>query len=93
MKYRVKPTIVEAMQLTELNFEAVESFIGDAAKGRHYNNERDFLKHENPVGIFLKTGEGTALAIIGDYVVKGEAGDMHLRKAEVFAETHEPVME
>lgn len=66
-QYRKKPMIIEAIQLTKDNFDEVKKIVGEYYQGEHYRNEFDFLKHENPEGIFLKRDK---VVYIGDYIVK-----------------------
>ena len=88
-KYRKKPVVIEAIQLTKSNFEEVENFIGNSFLHRHYNNEVDFVKHENPIGIIIKTLEGDHLAKIGDFVIKGVHGEFYPCKPDIFEKTYE----
>lgn len=39
----------------------------------------------------IKTSEGTMQAIMGDWIIKGEQGELYLRKPDVFKQTYEPV--
>jgi len=89
MKFRKKPVIIEAVQLTADNFGEVETFLGTAKHIRHFINERDFLKKTNPVGILIQTLEGAMLANIGDYVIKGVHGEFYPCKPEIFSATYE----
>lgn len=93
-KYRKKPVVIDAVKLTEDNFEEVESFIGVGDDThRHYNNEVDFVKHKNPCGLHIKTLEGLMLASIGDYVIKGVQGEFYPCKPDIFEQTYELVSE
>jgi hypothetical protein len=88
-KYIKKPVIIEAIQLTKENFEEVETFIKESFLNRHYNNEVDYLKKINPIGIFIKTLEGNHLANIGDFIIKGVKGEFYPCKTDIFALTYE----
>ena len=89
MKFRKKPVVIDAVQLTVDNFADVENFIGCSSNNRHYINERDFLKKTNPVGLFIKTLEGNMLASINDYIIKGISGEFYPCKPDIFAATYE----
>lgn len=90
MKYRKKPVVIDAIQLTETNFIDVEKFIGVGEDThRHYNNEVDFLKHKNPCGLHIKTLEGLMIASIGDYIIKGVKGEFYPCKPDIFLATYE----
>lgn len=89
MKFRKKPVVIDAVQLTIDSFEDVENFIGCTSSNRHYINERDFLKKTNPVGLFIKTLEGNMLASVNDYIIKGVSGEFYPCKPDIFAATYE----
>ena len=91
MKFRKKPVVIDAIQLTVDAFADVENFIGCTSNSRHYINERDFLKKTNPVGLFIKTLEGNMLASINDYIIKGVSGEFYPCKPDIFAATYEKV--
>jgi hypothetical protein len=89
-QYKKNPVVIEAIQLTSDNFAEVEAFIGYTDNTRrHYSNEQEFLRQENPVGIYVKTLEGTMLASIGDYVIKGVKGEFYPCKPDIFSYTYE----
>ena len=89
MKFRKKPVVIDAVQLTIDSFEDVENFIGCTSSNRHYINERDFLNKTNPVGLFIKTLEGNMLASVNDYIIKGVSGEFYPCKPDIFAATYE----
>lgn len=91
--YVKKPVEISAIQLTADNFSEVEQFIGcfDHDRLRQYNNEVDFVKRQNPVGLNIKTLEGNMLAAIGDYVIRGIKGEFYPCKPDIFELTYEPV--
>lgn len=89
--YMKKPVVISAIQLTSENFSDVESFIGITELNRHYVNEHDFLSKSNPTGLFIKTLEGSMLANIGDYVIKGVQGEFYPCKPDIFTATYTPV--
>ena len=89
--YMKKPVVISAIQLTSENFSDVESFIGITELNRHYVNEHDFLSKSNPVGLFINTLEGSMLANIGDYVIKGVQGEFYPCKPDIFTATYTPV--
>ena len=91
MKFRKKPVVIDAVQLTADSFSDVESFIGCTSNNRHYINERDLLNKTNPAGLFIKTLEGTMLASINDYIIKGVSGEFYPCKPDIFAATYEKV--
>lgn len=86
--YKRKPTVVEAIQLAEDNFDEIKNFVGEYYQGEHYKNEYDFLKHENPEGIFLKRDK---IAYIGDYIVKDVDGLFYPYKEILFKKIYEEI--
>lgn len=91
MQYRKKPVVIDAVQLNADSFDEVESFIGvTSGVFRHYNHEGDFLKKQNPQGLHIKTLEGTMLASLGDFIIKGVNGEVYPCKPDIFEKTYEP---
>ena len=91
-QYVKKPIAIEAIKLTENNFEDVENFIGlKPNTRREYRNEIDFLKHTNPTGLFINTLEGTMCAKIGDYIIKGVKGEFYPCKPDIFEQSYDIV--
>ena len=72
-----KPVTIEAMQLTPVNIEAVESFVGGDAtvsSGR----------------VIIATLEGAMTASVGDWVIKGVKGEFYPCKPDIFDATYNP---
>ena len=72
MKFkRKKHKEYEGIQLTSTNYAEVKAFMNvkPDAPIEHYNNESDYLNKRNPVGLFVKTPQGMALAKEGDYIL------------------------
>ena len=85
MKYRKKPVVIEAMQLTDTNVLTVMNFIGGVGivvVGYGYNDE-PFIK--------IRTLEGEMLAAIGDYIIRGVKGEFYPCKPDIFEMTYESV--
>ncbi len=79
--YRKKPVIIEARRLTRENFRAV----GDWAGVR----ECWELTAPKPA-LHIETLEGVMKAFLGDYVIKGVAGEFYPCKPDIFEATYEP---
>lgn len=76
MKYRKKPVVIEAIQLSCTNIGDVEDFVGgDAAI-----EDGDLI---------IATLEGPLRASVGDYIIKGVKGEFYPCKPEIFALTYE----
>jgi hypothetical protein len=94
MKFRKKPVVIEAVQLTRANWETqanwdeINEFLGmeNWRAGKWWANP---LKNE--VGIV--TLEGTMVASADDWIIKGVKGEFYPCKPDIFAATYEPVEE
>ena len=91
MEYRKKPVVIEALRWTGRNLEEVQNFLGGS-----------FVKYEVvcdtawEVGkgipfteISIKTIDAVAIAINGDYIVKGVQGEFYPCKPDIFEATYE----
>ena len=78
-KYRKRPIVIEAIHLTPLNIEEVETFVGGDA-GTHPDG-----------GMVIATLEGAMRASIGDFIIKGVNGEFYPCKPDIFAKTYEVV--
>lgn len=80
-RFRKRPVIIEAMQFTGDNLEAIAAFIGETPP------------HEAiDAGMYvIKTLEGDMAAFPYDWIIKGVQGEFYPCKADIFAETYEPV--
>lgn len=77
-KYRKKPVVIEAVQWTGDNLVEVSQFI--MAHGS-YNGISKIIK--------IETLEGTMMANIGDYIIKGIKGEFYPCKPDIFEQTYE----
>ena len=78
MLYRKKPVVIEAVQWTGFNKEAILMFCSAAFF------DGDDLK--------IHTLEGDHLALIGDYIIKGVHGEFYPCKEDIFHKTYEVVL-
>jgi len=85
MKFRKKPVVIEARQITENNLEEIEAWCGGSIKG-------DSLPRNLRL-IVIPTREGGRRALIGDWVIKGVAGEFYPCRPASFADIYEPVEE
>jgi len=92
MKYRKKPVVIEAIQITEdmvyqyLNHDVPFPFtvqLGSA--GTNTNGE---LNHFSGT---IETIEGIMRVYIGDWIIKGVAGEYYPCKPDIFEATYEAV--
>jgi hypothetical protein len=82
-KYRKKPVIIEAVQITEGTF-----------KDPHPNPEHIVGLVYDPINkqVQIPTLEGTMVGNIGDYIIKGVKGEYYPCKPDIFEETYEEVV-
>lgn len=89
-KFRKKPVVIEAVQLTGTleAFDAAVAFMG--AAGGAYNGH---LGDSDPYRswLYIDTLEGKMAAFTGDWIIRGVKGEFYPCKPEVFAATYEPV--
>jgi hypothetical protein len=78
-KYRKKPVVIEAKELT-YNTDVQEE-IADWCNGK-----------QGPDGsVFIETLEGRMTAVTGDYIIKGVNGEFYPCKPDIFHKTYEKV--
>jgi hypothetical protein len=80
-RFRKKPVVIEAWQLTEDNAVAVADWVSD--HGVHCD--------QFPERLLITTLEGEMSAPLGWWVIRGVAGEFYPCAADVFAQTYEPV--
>lgn len=82
-QYRKRPIVIEAVQWTGDNLEAIWDWAG--AENVYGPTE------ENPDALIISTSEGRMRADLGDWVIRGVAGELYPCKDPIFRETYEPV--
>jgi hypothetical protein len=98
-KYRKKPVVVEAIQVSWRNWNALCDFIPSVALDQ--NLARRSLSYSDTCGepgpeyieLLIPTPEGIMTARHGDYIVKGVNGEFYPIKPDIFAATYEEVVE
>lgn len=91
-KYRKKPVVIEALQLTNNNILDVHIFIFRNNGIALYVGFDNWLKYENNIkqnGLLIPTLEGEIRASIGDYIIKGVKGEFYPCKPDIFKLTYE----
>jgi hypothetical protein len=80
-KYRKKPVVVDAVHYDGANLEEVANFIGSKLPSHP----------DDMIGtpIFIKTLEGYMRTDVGDWIIKGVAGEFYPCKPDIFAQTYE----
>ncbi len=83
-KFRKKPVVIEAVQITDATFD-----------DPHPNPEHIAGPIYDPVNrtVIIATLEGTMLANVGDWIIRGVKGELYPIKPDIFEATYEPVEE
>ena len=79
-KFRKKPVVIEAVQWTGKNLAEITMFC-------------DTVKlHDRGDCLTIPTLEGDHRADLGDWIIRGVAGEFYPCKPDIFAATYEPVV-
>lgn len=99
-KFRKKPVIIEAIQLTETNISEVLNFMGQTIRLPSFQEQMRFEQYEDSVienGMDIYTledgndGRAKHVANIGDWIIKGVKGEFYPCKPDIFEQTYESV--
>lgn len=84
MKYRKKPVVIEAevFKNTTESLDKLSDFMGDLRVSYEDN--------DNPK-LLIDTLEGTMIASVGDYIIRGVNGEYYPCKPDIFNKTYEEV--
>ena len=95
MKYRKKPVVIEARQLTDENYVEIHDWVYDVDSSSMYDAVIGAILSEKRKynGLPIPTLEGKMVASIGDYVIKGIKGEFYPCKPDIFENTYEKVEE
>jgi hypothetical protein len=97
-RYRKKPVVIEAVQLTWATWDEMCGFAGvsphpGAPFGVYVRDDgtvtKDF-EDGTKIGLMIPTLEGDMLAVEDDFVIRGVKGELYPCKPDIFAETYEP---
>ena len=86
-KFRKKPVVIEAIQLSRKCADVVVDFIGKENINDY--NLGEFA--EDSCYIEIKTLEGNHYANEGDWIIKGIKGEFYPCKPDIFEQTYEEV--
>lgn len=87
MKYRKKPVVIEAVQWTGEN---IDEILSHGNSGPHPSWGADFQVNTSDKTVEILTREGVMKASVGDWIIRGVAGEFYPCKPDIFAETYEP---
>lgn len=77
-RYRKRPVVIDAIQWLGDNFVAVDEFVAC----NHVTNPREGR-------VAIETLEGTMVATIGDWIIRGVNGEFYPCKDDIFVKTYE----
>lgn len=81
-RWRKKPVVVDAVQLTDANAELVRDWVS--------RNGGQCRLNSDPTQLDIVTLEGTMAANPGHFVIRGVRGEFYPCDPEIFEETYEP---
>lgn len=84
MKFRKKPVVIEAVQVTDDSIEDVLRWLNSGKAGFTLSLKGEF---------HINTLEGDMEVSPGDWVIKGVKGEFYPCKPDIFAATYDPVEE
>jgi hypothetical protein len=83
MKFRKKPVVIEARQLTKESLGELFEWVDGKA----------FYEPDGSIsGLKIFTLEGNMKAEFGDWVIRGVQGEFYPCKPDIFEATYEPVL-
>ena len=85
-KYRKKPVVIEAIQLTNESIIEIIKWATD-----YISIKIDTDENDNIIGMIIPTLEGAMKASMNDYIIKGIQGEFYPIKSEIFFKTYEKV--
>ncbi len=88
-KYRKKPVVIEAVQLTWDNWNEICDFadVGYLNEG----HPEGCMLSENRIGLNIPTLEGLMLGEENDWIIKGVKGELYPCRPDIFEMTYEEV--
>jgi len=92
MKYRKKPIVIDAIQWDGNNLKEVIDLIGLHESAKKWT-WKEYEKKVAEQGLKIFTLEGTMMASIGDYIIKGINGEFYPCKPDIFEASYEEVKE
>ena len=92
-KYQKLPVVVEALEWTGQNHRAMYDFLTGRFDDYIRSTGQNFFIDHNVVqgGLVIRTLEGTHVANIGDFIIKGVKGEFYPCKPDIFKLTYQEV--
>lgn len=97
MKFKKKPIVIEAVQLTWKTWCEICDFLNGILSAenpaRNVETFSDTCGEQGPhyIELTIPTLEGDVIARHGDWIIKGIAGEFYPCKPDIFAKSYEPV--
>jgi hypothetical protein len=85
-KFRKKPVVIEAVQVTATAEAKIFEFVGGSVEAFDTNSK-------GLASLSIKTLEGTMTAGLGDWIIKGVKGEFYPCKDDIFRMTYDEVEE
>lgn len=90
--YRKKPVVISAIEWTGKNLLDVTRFIENKDDiGSFHRNWGLYCDIVSDYGLTINTLEGAMSASVGDYIIKGVAGEFYPCKPDIFLKTYDKV--
>lgn len=86
-KYRKLPVTIEAMKWNGKNHQQIMEW----ANGRLFKYWIDHVSGHGTCFLEIDTLEGTMIASIGDYIIRGIDGEYYPCKPDIFVRTYEEI--
>lgn len=86
--YKKKPVTIQAIQWTGDNLREVIDFTG-LHESAHKWSWDEYQHVVNTQGLKIFTLEGSMMASIGDFIIKGVKGEFYPCKPDIFSATYE----
>ena len=86
-RYRKKPVEIEAIQLTSGNATEVAAWCGGLVESADCSGDGP------PYVVRIDTLEGSMIAGLGDYVIRGVQGEFYPCKPDIFEQSYDKVEE
>jgi hypothetical protein len=99
-KYRKKPVVIEAVQITEITWSGINTsdnetpWLREAVEKERGTAGAAWLEQDGLGGtivLAIGTLEGNHRAQVGDWIIRGVAGEIYPCKPDIFAATYELV--
>lgn len=93
-KYKKKPVVIEAIQYNGENFNYIVNWINENWKDSRIQGVSGRVDWSpGPPPIDIETLEGTMIADVGDFIIKGIEGEFYPCKPDIFKKTYQEVGE